>query len=451
MELVDSAASFEASKNKKLHRKLRDLVAVWETNDYYGKDFCSKLRETLETSGKLAGDSQQKPQDNGPALNGKHHSKDKTVPATLPAIHGDRTGHWSDLLAGCMVPLITRNSKRPIRVRELKPFETNSRSAHPAMIEAVKDLFKEADHIYMPYRQHKTGTVANIDQMGQPYYREKETGELKSGDTYYGWSRKFAESMRKRQRDTTQDRGDIRNARNRSRSRSFSPHKRPRHDSYSDRSYTRSRTPSWTQSRRSYTRSPSRSQARPSFEGPRRSFTGSPSRIQSYHGDRRGSYTGSPSHSRPYYDERRHSYTRSPSHSRSYHNDHRSPRSSSPRHSSRPPSRHDNRGYGPGEQAFGALIGTFPMGRPGRGQGVGFPSISPAGVAIPPRPPNWTGPWPPPAPPPPPPQAFQQGPGPGPGPGPNGYGGSWGGMPMPFPGGGRGRGRQGWGRDGWRG
>ena len=427
IDLVKSAASFDALRNKKLHSKLFDLVKIWEENEYYNKDFCNKLRETAETAGNSAGDKQGNLQETAIDAGEYAYAENIDVPSTFPAAHGDHTGHWSDLPAGCMMRLITRNSVKPIRVREMTPLELNMKSADPEMVEAVKVLLKEARQIYNPYHQDDEGIVADIDEMGQRYYRDKGTGNLQPGETYYGWSRNFAESMQKRRLGRKNDDS----YRGGTRSQSFSPHKRRRYSSSSGRSYTRSRSPSRTRFRsREY--SPRRS----SYSGSR-----SPSRVRNSRNDRSRSYTRSRSPSQQHQSHRRREYSpRRSSFSASH-----SPSGARTSHNDRDHNSADSRSSAHHAEATrsGANLQNFTPRGPQFNQGPNCPVPPAAGIQVPPPPSNWMGPWPPP---PPPPSQLPHGPLQG----ANGYGRGWG-SPMGPSGEGWGRGWQGWGRGGWYG
>ncbi|KAI9654376.1 MAG: hypothetical protein M1821_006692 [Bathelium mastoideum] len=449
IELVEAAASFEASKNKKLHQRLHNTVNIWEKNEYYGKDFCNKLRETLDTAGKTSGNAEAKSQDINAISNGNLRADGSDVPSALPAIHGDRTAHWSDLPAACNMRLVVPNSKKPIRVRDLKPLELNNRPANPEMIAVVKRFLQTADKVYNPYPPDDEGIVADIDEMGQSYFRNKDNGELEPGETYYGWSRKFAENMRKRRRarsdNDARGRGRNRHSRSRSSSREYGFNKRRRYSSSSSISHSSPRPPPQSHANRKYS---SDSYTPPRSPTPRRS---------SY--DHRGgpsSPAQSPSQPRSRLRHRSssHGRSRSPSRSRSRRRE-RSPTGSSHGGGNRWRTRSSPSHRGSlNDQSFANLPqppfqafapAPLPFVQSHGAAPPPPPPPPPANIVIPPRPPNWNGPWPPP-PPPPPLQMMQQGDQLG----SNGYGRGWN-APGPFPGGGWGMGGQGWGRGAWRG
>ncbi|KAL9062278.1 MAG: hypothetical protein Q9157_009065, partial [Trypethelium eluteriae] len=347
-ELMRDAASFDASKNKKLHQKLHDLITIWEENQHYRKEFCNTLRGIAESAGKVSGDAQAHGEETANTINTTSQTATKNVPLALPSTHGDRTAHWSDLPAGCMMRHVAPNSARLIRLREMRQLELNSRSAEPAMVEAAKTSLAESGQTRNPYSHYEDRIIADINVIGQSPHL-KDSSEPRVGNISHVWTPKFAGNTKRRQRDRQYNYDDIRgritardpNRGNRSPSRSVGPSKRRRLSSYSGDSYSRSR---------------------------------SVSRNRRYHDDRDSSY----SRSRPssghgsYHSDRRSSYGRSQTRSRS----------PAPRRGSRD----DQTTSNPDPRN---LFQYFNLGDPQLGRGSS-PAGPPVGVAIPPPPPGWT-------------------------------------------------------------
>ncbi|KAL9087242.1 MAG: hypothetical protein Q9165_006736 [Trypethelium subeluteriae] len=168
-ELMRDAASFDASKNKKLHQKLHDIISIWEDNNYYIKEFCNTLHQIAESAGKVSGDSQARGEETGNATNSNSQIA-TNVPLALPSTHGDRTAHWSDLPTGCTMQHVARNSTRPIKLREMRQLELNSRSAEPAMVEAIKWSLIESGQIRNPYPHYENRIIIDTNAMGQSPY-----------------------------------------------------------------------------------------------------------------------------------------------------------------------------------------------------------------------------------------------------------------------------------------
>ncbi|KAK4204216.1 hypothetical protein QBC40DRAFT_272992 [Triangularia verruculosa] len=427
--LFKSAASF--NNCPKHIRKLRDLIALWEENQYFSQGHIQELREALET-----------PADEGTANDAEHtaNSADglannsvKSAPFIMPAMHGDPSLPWYDLPAGNWLPHIQKNSTKPMNPSLIKPLELNKGPADQNLVAAVKSLLLDIDKIYST-EADIGDTPRDIGQMGEMVEVDEITGEIIGGDTYYGWSRHFCKNMRARkrnggrrsERDNSRGRGITRSSRSysrspsRSRSRSGrrrdhgsssrnssrpafkrqrvseSPRNgrsrsdsrgrdssRRRSHSYTSRSRSRSRSSRSDYSRRHRSRSFSRSRSR---SQPR-------SRSRAHDRDRKDrSQTGSPPRSP--------SYSRSPSRDRSRR---RSPPSRQP-YSGQPPPypQQPHPGFAPPPPPPNFQAGHFPPPMPAF-PGGGPPPVPPnfpqGSFPMPIPPPNFHGAWPPPPPP----------------------------------------------------
>ncbi|KAE8310592.1 hypothetical protein BDV41DRAFT_544872 [Aspergillus transmontanensis] len=335
VELLGYAASYDREKHPKHHRRLDTLLDIWEQHGYYGSDYVNKLREVVKNSA-LSGPVKTSIDVEESNTDSAHRLPSKDVPFIMPSTHGDPSTPYYDLPAGNLVPHIIPNSTVPLRPDSIKPLQFLAGPADEKLVIALKAFLKDVDQIYgIEKPEPKEDEVVDIDELGQTVIRDKHTGDILSGDTYYGWSRGFCQQMKKR------------NAKSSSRSRSLSPRKRRRYsDSYSD------------DSRRSRSRSRSRT--------PPRRFGRYDSRSRSVSRSRSGS---------------RHSRSREKSYS---------PRSPSPPRSM--PVQHQN-------QFNSAAPPGFPPQPPPMHFQQGPPAFPPGMPGAPPPPPNYQGPWPPPPPP----------------------------------------------------
>ncbi|KAL2811334.1 hypothetical protein BJX63DRAFT_399350 [Aspergillus granulosus] len=266
VDILSHAASYDREKNPKLHRRLAELLDIWQEHGYFSSDYVGKLREVVANSavsglvrtsaapGVETGQSERKaPRD---------------APFVMPSTHGDPSTPYYDLPAGNLIPHIIPNSTIPLRPDMIKPLQFLAGPADEKLVTALKVFFKDVDRIYGAGElEQRDGAGVDVDELGQTVIRDSATGEIIEGETYYGWSREFCQQMKKRNAGSRSPR--------RSESRSRSPPKRRQYSDSSDgsryRRSSRSRTPP-RRDRRYDSRSPSR----------RRSYTRSPSREQSY-------------------------------------------------------------------------------------------------------------------------------------------------------------------------
>ncbi|KAI9758439.1 MAG: hypothetical protein M4579_003069 [Chaenotheca gracillima] len=372
-DLWIAAASFKECP--KHQAKLRQLLSIWEEQQYYPREEIAKLQEAIIEAEKADLSIGQEGTLNEPTTADDNDTK--SAPFLMPASHGDSSMPYYDLPAGNMMPHIIPNSAVPINPQSVKPIQFAPGPASEGLIMAVSDLLKDVERMYGAEKDEDEGIVADIDELGQSFVRDEITGEILGGESYYGWSRTFCERMKTRRRGPD---GPRTGHRDRSTSQGWgaSPRKRRRR-SFSDESDSRSRSRS-----RRRGESLSRSRSRPRSPGRRfRSRSHRSSRSRS--GGRR--YRRNQSYSR--------SRSRTPRNSASY---------------SPPPDR---------PAAPYSQTNEVPPPHMGVQGGPHFPSFAaggaptppnfamPAGFQVPPPPPSYQGAWPPPPPPLPPPQFLQ--------------------------------------------
>ncbi len=328
----------------RVSKRLSDLVDLWKEEDYFGEETITQLHDALSgTTDTIESTVETLP---------KSDNSTKELPYILPSTHGDASLPFYDLPAGNLMRHIVPNSSQPIRPSEVRALQLSAGPADGSLVNALKDFLKDVEGIKdsLPSLE-EVGLSPEVDELGQISYHDEAGGLI--GDSYYGWSRRFCDKMKKRGRggsDTSSRRSRSRSTESR---RSITPRKRRRR-SHSSREQSRSSD--------SYSRSPSRS--------------------RHGHRQRNGSQIRS----------------RSPSRSRSY----------SPPYSPKPnrpqnvePARTDSsntnvRQFQPPAHAPPPVVPPVAMRMP-----YPPPPFMPTGIAAPPRPPNWLGPWPPPPPPPP--------------------------------------------------
>lgn len=377
VELLRIASTYDLSRSKSQNRKIENLVSLWTVHGYYDDSSIQKLRDTIakSTNGDIFdADESSKPLNGTPGATLEDEKSE--VRCFMPATHGDASTPYYDLPAGNMMPHIFPNSTTPINPQVLKPLQFGKASAKEDLVMAVKSFMKDIS-MNVGSAMHDNMCI-DINDLGQPTFRDEGSGELIEADGYYGWSREFCEKMRLRQNGR---RRYVKGPRmDKDAERSWSPRKRPRYNrSESSNGSGRSRssspanyrgpprrgTPPRREARqRSYSRG--RSSPGQMQSGTSRPRSRSISRTRQRSATRSNSYSPPPPHHPPNLQQR----APNAKHSQEF---------TLPGPNALPPSIHQNFLLGPG--------------------GMPIP---------PPPPPNFKGIWPPPPPPPPPPSQLSQ-------------------------------------------
>jgi hypothetical protein len=226
VDLLRSAASF--TNSPKHHRKILELLDLWEENGYYSRDYTNKLRETVKNAAEV-GDHVEGVGSSGGGPEGPSMKVSKSTPYVMPALHGDPSTPWFDLPAANLMPHIVPNSTRPINPDMIKPLQFVAGPADETLVAAVKVLLEDVQKIFDGETEPDEKSSWDIDELGQPIILDEITGDIIEGEGYYGWSRSFCERMKRRRKglDTPDDDNDrVGTSRSRSSSRG---RKRRRH------------------------------------------------------------------------------------------------------------------------------------------------------------------------------------------------------------------------------
>ena len=283
--LFRNASTYDSTNYSKQRRRIEDLISEWEKHGYHDLPYLRRLRE------EVAGAGNQETQ-NGPSepsvqdIGNESVKVKQDTPYVMPASHGEPTAPYYDLPAGNLMPHIIPNSASPIDPHSVRPLQFAAGPPDKRLVIAIKDFMNDVDVLYSQGSDMADGISMDIDELGQPLFRDEILGETVEGDTYYGWSRAFCKKMKQRRsrRTTSRSRG-----RSDSLDRSQSPRKRRRYSSSQEsRSLSRNRSdwkfqrrgPAKNQRSRSYSRSKSRSITRSRSPAPRYHRT-TPSRSRS--------------------------------------------------------------------------------------------------------------------------------------------------------------------------
>ncbi|PWY86447.1 hypothetical protein BO94DRAFT_493137, partial [Aspergillus sclerotioniger CBS 115572] len=172
VELLGYAASYDREKNPKHHRRLDELLDIWEEHGYYGSDYVNKLREVVKNSA-VSGPvktslSVEESNVEFSAGGVKHLSSGREVPFVMPATHGDPAMPYYDLPAGNLVPHIIPDSTVPLRPDSIKPLQFLAGPADESLVVALKRFMKDVERIYGEGEpDHEEDEVVDVDDLGQ--------------------------------------------------------------------------------------------------------------------------------------------------------------------------------------------------------------------------------------------------------------------------------------------
>ena len=283
-----SSCSPETYPNQ--HRKIQELLDIWENNGYYQSSYIEELRETVSNAPKTDDlDTGRGSKTANGTRNEALAEEKRDAPFIMPASHGDPSTPFYDLPAGNILPHIMPNSLTPINPQLVKPLQFVSGPADESLVTIVKDFLQKVETLDDSGFGNEEMDV-DLDEMGQCVLRDEITGDILEGDGYYGWSRAFCEKMKRRGEGVENFAKPIRTT-NESLDRSLSPHKRRRYSEsdrspsigtgrsnssdsrdgrrYGPRSRSRSRSVSMKKTQYRSLRSPSRSKSRsPSYSPP---------------------------------------------------------------------------------------------------------------------------------------------------------------------------------------
>jgi hypothetical protein len=169
----------------------------------------------------------------------------------MPETHGHPSSPFHELPAANMIAHIIPNSLSPINTQFMRALQLPRGPVDTQLVSVVQDFLQDVETVYNA--DYEKRLEMDVDEMGQLIVFD-ELGE-RVGDSYYGWSRAFAQRMtKKRQEGQSRGRSRSRDSSPSDRSRSRSVRKRRR--SKSSRSHSRSRSSSRSHHRRNQ-RSPS--------------------------------------------------------------------------------------------------------------------------------------------------------------------------------------------------
>ncbi len=196
--LVASAAAFENCP--KHMRKLQALVDIWQDKEHFPPATIAKLRDAIASKGSNVATNGEAATTTATESSVPKIAKD--VPFTIPAMHGDATTPWFDLPAATWLPHLTPSSTDPMPPEFIKPLHLAAGPADDKLAAAVKRLLSTADRLYSSSHNAADGPDEDIGELGERIVIDEITGDVISGETYYGWSLRFCEQMKTRRRNS---------------------------------------------------------------------------------------------------------------------------------------------------------------------------------------------------------------------------------------------------------
>ena len=195
-DIIAAASSHELDLFPKHHKRIKELIEIWDAKKYLSpehihilRDTSSQVSATVHHEG-LSAKSQIKILDD----QGQTYSEE---PFILPSSHGDLSTPFYDLPAGNMMPHIIPNSTTSINPQSMKPLQFVIGPADPKLIAAVEDLLTVSQsHVHSQWVSIENGEK-DLDQLGQIIVRDEVTGDVLDSEAYYGWSREFCRNMKR--------------------------------------------------------------------------------------------------------------------------------------------------------------------------------------------------------------------------------------------------------------
>lgn len=227
IELLRIASAHDSTRSQFYNKKIEDLITIWAAHGYYDDTSIQKFKDIIvkSTNGHISDADESSKTRNGtlPATLGDEKFE---IQCLMPTTHGDSTTPYYDLPAGNMMPHIVPNLATPINPQVVKPLQFGKGSAKEDLVTAIKKFMKDIS-LNVGSAKHDNICV-DINDLGQPTFRDGASGDLIVADGYYGWSRGFCEKMRSR-RNITGRYAKVPRM-NKDAERSWSPRKRPRYN-----------------------------------------------------------------------------------------------------------------------------------------------------------------------------------------------------------------------------
>ena len=211
--------------------RVEELVELWERHAFFSKEELDEVRQRAIATHKVKiSGSHLEPPDN--RREGKSQPKQTGLSYQLPAFHGDHSVPYYDLPAATLMPQIIPNVVMPLNPSQIKPIECAPGPPDERLAKALERFMTEIDTIY-GIQFVDESTKIDYDEFGQISY---DPGHDEEEEGYYGWSRPFCEKMHRKRRNADLDKYS-------GRAQSISPPIRRVRSPTSNQSSSRSQSP----------------------------------------------------------------------------------------------------------------------------------------------------------------------------------------------------------------
>ncbi|MDI1485778.1 MAG: hypothetical protein OHK93_003967 [Ramalina farinacea] len=190
--LLRGAAQCRPEVHALHHQRLQELVELWEDALFFDPPYCKKLRLAIDEGTKQSGSQANLELE----VSETRFQGGKHMPYILPPSHGDSATPFYDLPAGNMIPHITPNSTQPIDHQLVKPLRFTAGPADEVLVRAVNKILQDIGSSDYSAIEDESQGMSDIDLIGQARFSDSDPEQNIQGEGYYGWSRRFCDKMR---------------------------------------------------------------------------------------------------------------------------------------------------------------------------------------------------------------------------------------------------------------
>ena len=190
--LLRGAAQCRPELHAKHHERLQELLELWEDALFFDPPYFKQLRLAIDEGIKQSGSQANLELE----VSETRFQGEKHMPYILPPSHGDSATPFYDLPAGNMIPHITPNSTQPIDHQLVKPLRFTAGPAGEVLVKAVNEILDDIGSSDYSAMEDESQGKSDIDLIGQARFPDSDPEKNIQGEGYYGWSRRFCEKMR---------------------------------------------------------------------------------------------------------------------------------------------------------------------------------------------------------------------------------------------------------------
>ena len=200
-DLIRLAAPLRGKAGLDLHRAIRSILSSWKDDKIYDQSDYLRIREPARDAYR---DWLEWLRNESPHAHKQLQKRSKiesTANPEGPRLHGRPEDPWYHLPVGSMLPLI--KGRRPIPTARMKPIALPNGPIDQEMLSLVMAHVESANSIFaMP----KSGSYSDdsdvqLNGLGLRMIKDPVSGKRKLAETYYGYSPKYAEKLKRRKKN----------------------------------------------------------------------------------------------------------------------------------------------------------------------------------------------------------------------------------------------------------